>query len=156
MIKENTICDKCGEEHECSTEDFVCVDDDQEEIRLVKKKKTINTYKYMAEVKCSLCHNCSHKRRVRFISFSLLFLAGSLPFFIWWNYIELGFILIVGAVTVALISGKGHEMEYTARHKYRIIQAGNDELVLHPKIITKTAWEKIIKNSAANNSRIIY
>ncbi len=73
--------------------------------------------------------------------------SASLPFFITGRLLEFGFVFIVVAVTVALLSAGSHEMEYTARLIYKKWREDNNETILHPKMVKISEWERLKKNN---------
>jgi len=150
-----TICDKCGKEKECTVTEYVCLAETSEEAAGVKGKQEIEVLKYLTEITCRLCRDCGRKRKLRFFLFSSVFLIGSLPFFISGNYLEFGFIFVITAVTILLLSSDKHEMEYLVKKSYQLYREENNEPVIHPKIITKKEWESLIKEPSKPGLRII-
>lgn len=154
-MKEKCRCDKCGSERECDVDEFVCISEGIEENEENGKIKETNTVKYLTSVTCRICGRCLNKRKIRFLLFALLAALGSLPFFISGQLFEFGFIFIVFAVTVALLSTGGHEKEYAARMHYKKWREENNELILHPKMVSKTVWSEILKNGSSGKFKII-
>jgi hypothetical protein len=151
MIKETTICDKCGKETLCTVEDFICFSE-KDNIPAGKKEKYSTTIKYLASVTSHLCDDCSKKRRNNYFMGALFFFISSLPFLIWWMYLELGLTLLVVSAAVLFLSSKGHEMEYIAKIKYREMIEGKEGVMLNPRIIKKERWEVMKKDPAKFNS----
>lgn len=146
-------CDKCGKKGQVNFEEYVCLSE-KDNIPASKKEKYSTTFRFLASVTSSLCDECSNKRRNNYLLAALLFFISSLPFFIWWSYLELGLILVILSVAILFLSSKGHEMEYIAKIHYRELIKGNKDAILNPKIITKAHWEEIEKDPAKYSSVI--
>jgi len=153
-MQETGTCDKCGKNGKVTVEEYVCLSE-KDNIPAHKKEKYSTTFIYLASVTARLCDGCSKKRRNNYMLGALLFLLSSLPFFIWWAYLELGLILLIVSFAVLFLSSKGHEMEYIAKVHYRNLIAGKNDAILNPKIITKVHWEEIKKDPAKFSSIIV-
>jgi len=154
-MSDKCICDKCRKENECIEIEYACVYEGTEEVTENKKTRDINTLRYITSVTSRVCKKCLMKRKVRFILFALASALASLPFFITGEYLEFGFVFIVVAVTVGLLSTSSHEMEYVARLHYKKWREETNEFILHPKLFKKEAWEDILKNKDKGNFKII-
>ena len=154
-MKKSGICDKCGKETECITEEFICASESSEKLIDEKGEKAVTVIQHLTTVTCRLCNECSKKRKYRFFLFAFSSLVASLPFFIWWMYLEFGFVMLVVSAAVLYLSTNKHELEYLARYHYRLFKEGKDDLSTHPDIFTKAEWEKMISMPAKDNSRII-
>jgi hypothetical protein len=152
---EKCKCDKCLAEGECETIEYACVNEASEEINVKGKIEEINTLRYITGITASVCNKCLMKRKIRFILFALTFAVASIPFFITGEYLEFGFIFIVVAVTVSLLSTASHELEYAARLNYKKWRNGSNEVVLHPKLMKTEVWEEILKNKDNGKFKIL-
>lgn len=153
-MEKTGICDKCGKETECTIEEYVCLSE-KDTIPLNKKEKYSTTIRFLTSVTGKLCSECSQKRRHNYLLVSLLFFVSSLPFLIWWIYLELGLTLLVVSATVLFLSSKGHEMEYIAKINYRKSIEGKEGAIINPRIIKKELWEEMKNDPARFNSVII-
>lgn len=154
-MKQFCKCDKCGVEQECEVEELACLLEGREEIESGGKKKEISTLKYITVITSRLCSGCIRKRKYRFLLFALASACASIPFFITGSLLEFGFVFIVVAVTVALLSTGSHEMEYAARLNYKKWREENKETILHPKMVKISEWEEIKKNCSVKNYKIL-
>ncbi len=153
-MKETGICDKCGKNRLVTVEEYVCLSE-KDNIPANKKEKYSTTFIYLASVTARLCDECSKKRKNNYLLGALLFFISSLPFFIWWMYLELGLILLIVSAAVLFLSSQGHELEYIAKINYRKFIEGKEDAILNPKIITKARWEEIEKDPAKFSSVIV-
>lgn len=153
-MKTTGTCDKCGKNGQVTVEEFVCLSE-HDNIPANKKEKYSTTFRFLASVTSRLCDECAGKRKKNFLLAALLFFVSSLPFLIWWIYLELGFVLLIISVTVLFLSSSGHEMEYIAKVHYRKLVEGKEDAILNPKIIKKARWEEIKKDPAKFSSAIV-
>lgn len=153
-MKKTDICDKCGKEKSCTIEEYACISE-KDKIPEKKKEKYSTIIRFLASVTCRLCDECAKKRKRNYLLVALLFFTSSLPFFIWWIYLEFGFTLLVLSAMVLYLSSNGHEMEYLAKMNYRKSIEGIEGAMLNPRIIKKARWDIIKKDPVKFNSTII-
>ena len=153
-MKQKGICDKCGKETECITEDFVCTSEYTDYVVENGKAREINVIRKLTTVTCRMCGSCAGKRKIKYFLVALLFAAGSVPLFITGTYFEMALVLLVASATVLFLSGNRTDMEYLAKLHYRAFREGKEGLILNPQFRTPAQWEKIKLNLNNKNFRV--